>query len=484
MQTIGKIVNSMSDALEFNQATLSGCVDIIVVRQPDGTLKSTPFHVRFGKLKILKSRNTLVTISVNSEKTNLKMVLGEAGEGFFEEEQEEIIQHLKTETSKLAEKSKSEKQSKPSSIESSTENNGVAINNSLLKMLRLKSSPGVDSGNTRDTSGDIENVQEDSDEEGAQKVSDLIFLDESRPKALSMSAKNIQSSIAKLSPLQLHRAHSLGYVESQNFQKKNAKTLRPNTVQLESLNLKQGSNTITYTVKSNLQGLQQVTGNIFLWSHDANIIISDIDGTITKSDVMGHLMSMVGKDWSQPGIAPLYTNIKRNGYHLLYLTSRAIGQAKQTKEMVNSVCQDGKMLPQGPLITSPDQMLPSVKREIVFKRPELFKMAVLKDIRSIFPADHNPFHAGFGNRETDAIAYKSVGIPLEKVFIVNPKGHIHHHGHGLAKSYAIINTMIKDMFPGILRSSKAIMADRLNSENLLNIKDEQLLQANVIKVVC
>lgn len=28
---------------------LSGAIDVIVVEQPDGEYKSTPFHVRFGK---------------------------------------------------------------------------------------------------------------------------------------------------------------------------------------------------------------------------------------------------------------------------------------------------------------------------------------------------------------------------------------------------------------------------------------------------
>jgi phosphatidate phosphatase LPIN len=106
-------------------------------------------------------------------------------------------------------------------------------------------------------------------------------------------------------------------------------------------------------------------------------------------------------------------------------------------------------------------------------------MAVLKDIRSLFPADHNPFHAGFGNRETDAIAYRSVGISLDKVFIVNPKGHIHHHciSDNLVKSYAIINTMLKEIFPGL---SKDI---QVPESNILRINSESTLQANVQKVV-
>ena len=40
----------------LNPATLSGCIDIIVVRQPNGSLQCSPFHVRFGKMGVLRSR--------------------------------------------------------------------------------------------------------------------------------------------------------------------------------------------------------------------------------------------------------------------------------------------------------------------------------------------------------------------------------------------------------------------------------------------
>lgn len=44
----------------LNPATLSGCIDVIVVRQPDGTLQCSPFHVRFGKMGVLRSREKVV----------------------------------------------------------------------------------------------------------------------------------------------------------------------------------------------------------------------------------------------------------------------------------------------------------------------------------------------------------------------------------------------------------------------------------------
>lgn len=47
----------------LNPATLSGCIDVIVVRQPDGSLQCSPFHVRFGKMGVLRSREKVVRLS-------------------------------------------------------------------------------------------------------------------------------------------------------------------------------------------------------------------------------------------------------------------------------------------------------------------------------------------------------------------------------------------------------------------------------------
>jgi len=41
---------------EMNPATLSGAIDVIVVRHPNGELRASPFHVRFGKLKLFRPK--------------------------------------------------------------------------------------------------------------------------------------------------------------------------------------------------------------------------------------------------------------------------------------------------------------------------------------------------------------------------------------------------------------------------------------------
>jgi phosphatidate phosphatase LPIN len=127
---------------------------------------------------------------------------------------------------------------------------------------------------------------------------------------------------------------------------------------------------------------------VFLWNNSTKIIISDIDGTITRSDVLGQVLPIIGKDWSHKGVTKLYTNIKKNGYELLYLTARAIGQADQTRSYITGLSQDKEyFLPDGPVIMSPDRLIPSFKREVIHKKPQLFKIAALRNIRNLFTDD-------------------------------------------------------------------------------------------------
>lgn len=64
-QLAGQVLVTVKELYKgINQATLSGCIDVIVVRQPDGTFQCSPFHVRFGKLGVLRSREKVVHVSL------------------------------------------------------------------------------------------------------------------------------------------------------------------------------------------------------------------------------------------------------------------------------------------------------------------------------------------------------------------------------------------------------------------------------------
>lgn len=95
-------------------------------------------------------------------------------------------------------------------------------------------------------------------------------------------------------------------------------------------------------------------------------------------------------------------------------------------------------------------------REVIEKKPEKFKIECLTDIKHLFYPNTEPFYAAFGNRATvrilrwhpqcgllarilasvifkarwlfvlfqDVYSYKEVGVPLNRIFTVNPKGEL------------------------------------------------------------
>ncbi|XP_072971738.1 phosphatidate phosphatase PAH2-like isoform X3 [Typha angustifolia] len=246
---------------------------------------------------------------------------------------------------------------------------------------------------------------------------------------------------------------SMGHLMGENdvHKAKNMKrkvpSLTPSSEQLGSLNLKEGPNVVTFSFSTPVLGQQKVDARIYLWKWNTRIVISDVDGTITKSDVLGQFMPLVGVDWSQTGVTHLFSAIKENGYQLLFLSARAISQAHLTRQFLFNLKQDGKALPDGPVVISPDGLFPSLYREVIRRAPHEFKISCLEVIRELFPPDCNPFYAGFGNRDTDEISYLKVGIPIGKIFIINPKGEVAVNRRVDTRSYTSLHALVNGMFP-------------------------------------
>lgn len=65
--SVGKLISNVHTFYkEINSATLTGAIDILVIEQPDGSYLSSPFHVRFGKMGVIRSREKVVSISIMS----------------------------------------------------------------------------------------------------------------------------------------------------------------------------------------------------------------------------------------------------------------------------------------------------------------------------------------------------------------------------------------------------------------------------------
>ncbi|MED6281873.1 Nuclear elongation and deformation protein 1 [Characodon lateralis] len=257
-------------------------------------------------------------------------------------------------------------------------------------------------------------------------------------EAAGLGRKAVISS--SLSTETINVAHSI----SQMYHK----SLRLTSKQIESLNLHEGANKVVFSVTTQYQGTCRCEAAIYLWNWDDRVIISDIDGTITKSDALGHILPQFGKDWTHKGIAKLYHKIHQNGYKFLYCSARAIGMAAITKDYLQWVNDQGIVLPKGPVLLAPSSLFSALHREVIEKKPEVFKIACLGDIRDLFRPHRQPFYAAFGNRTNDAYAYKQVGVSEARIFTVNPKGELTQEmTKGNKSSYNHLSGLVEHFFP-------------------------------------
>ncbi|XP_070409225.1 phosphatidate phosphatase LPIN2 [Nothobranchius furzeri] len=274
---------------------------------------------------------------------------------------------------------------------------------------------------------------------------------ETQQKAAEWSSdeetKELNRAAAALSPTE--RVQTEGSVSCHSYKK----SLRLSSERISSLKLRDGPNDVTFSITTQYQGTCRCQGTIYLWNWDDKVIISDIDGTITKSDVFGQILPQLGKDWTHRGIAKLYNSVHENGYKFLYCSARAIGMADMTRGYLHWVNESGTLLPQGPLMLSPSSLFSAFHREIIEKKPEKFKIECLTDIKNLFYPNTHPFYAAFGNRENDVFAYKQVGVSVCRIFTVNPKGElILEQAKGNKTSYSRLSERVEHVFP--LRSSQ------------------------------
>uniref|UniRef100_A0A8C9ZJU1 phosphatidate phosphatase n=1 Tax=Sander lucioperca TaxID=283035 RepID=A0A8C9ZJU1_SANLU len=622
----------------LNPATLSGCIDVIVVRQPDGSLHCSPFHVRFGKMGVLRSREKVVDMEINGEPVNLHMKLGDNGEAFFvqetENDEEVVPSYLATspilsdgailmssslmgkcsgptiqtlgssgstgETGSVGMKKRRKRRKKTRADSLRREESGdysededmftIDISSDEMTKMEKKSkykkltiylksrlsvadkrsrhlgadgiyldditelepevaalyfpkssslspqslSSGGDSGvdSYCDPLADMPSIaislcgglndnREITKEQFHEKIISYQQFSENpsiiddpnlvvkigskyynwssaAPLMLAMQAfqkplpKNIMkekmpkkggrwwfswrgrnSSTKSVISSHLHKEESSSSDEDHRAAKQSSatiqsepgltpggvtykKTLRLTSEQLLSLQLQDGPNDVVFSVTTQYQGTCRCQGTIYLWNWDDKIIISDIDGTITRSDTLGHILPTLGKDWTHQGIAQLYHKVSQNGYKFLYCSARAIGMADMTRGYLHWVNERGTMLPIGPVLLSPSSLFSALHREVIEKKPEKFKVECLNDIKNLFYPNTQPFYAAFGNRPTDVYSYKEVGVPLNRIFTVNPKGElVQEHAKTNISSYVRLGEVVDHVFPLKMRASSS-----------------------------
>ena len=218
--------------------------------------------------------------------------------------------------------------------------------------------------------------------------------------------------------------------------------------QFSLMNLNYGKNVLEFTISS-YRGIRTLKSHLYLWNYNDKILISDLDGTISRSDLIGQLSYLWGGDWSHKNITKLYNDIYNNGYKILYLTARTMCQHKQTKEFLYNINQNNITMPEGPILMSKDDFISAFKTEIIDKKPHTMKISSLLMVLNLFPNDYYPFYSGIGNKNSDAIAYRSVGVNTNRIYIINEKGkiYINNENKNFYLTYEQMDEQVDQLFP-------------------------------------
>lgn len=88
-------------------------------------------------------------------------------------------------------------------------------------------------------------------------------------------------------------------------------------------------------------------------------------------------------------------------------------------------------------------------------------MGCLRDIKRLFH-DRNPFYAGFGNRLTDGLSYRSVEIPSSRIFTIDSSGNVKLELlelAGYSSTYIAMTNLVNETFPSVHRSNQPAYND-------------------------
>ena len=197
--------------------------------------------------------------------------------------------------------------------------------------------------------------------------------------------------------------------------------------------------------------------NVFLYNQSDKLVITDIDGTITQSDLKGHILPRFGLDADHERVVEMFHMIGQNGYKIVYLTARSIAQGNRPNRLLTLIQgtreylfqtlqdQDGYSLPMGPVFLSPRTFIGGVIAEVTDPAP--MKLAMIKSIADLFNRKAEVFSGAYGNKETDSRAYVQAGIDESKIFIVDTSSVLRRFSDGEITSYGDHEQQVDELYP-------------------------------------
>lgn len=205
----------------------------------------------------------------------------------------------------------------------------------------------------------------------------------------------------------------------------------PCSMALQKLGLRPRKNSI---IAKHRQLGVEATFEIWLYDHQDKLVVMDIDGTVTRSDVRGYFESVYLGVYTyvHEGIVALLHTLRESfGYHIMFLSSRPLAHQRETRLLLANVSEKGIELPDGPLFVNQETTTQAAYRELITKNTKELKSGILLNIKRVFAAaspasliSAEPFVWGIGNKTADCEAYHSAGICNDNILLIDTASRI------------------------------------------------------------
>lgn len=176
-------------------------------------------------------------------------------------------------------------------------------------------------------------------------------------------------------------------------------TTQPAPTTLAGLPLRPGKNALAFKYDDD-EHTVEVEASLWLWGAHDTLVVSDIDGTISASDVRGYIQSvhLNRYEHTHSGVCRLYSHLAEgHGARFLYLTSRPLSLLPASRAYIKGATQDGgHRLPDGPIICSPYSLVKV--RFLGFQRSMSTAWEGNRACGSSFRSMDNPTNAPQSNR--------------------------------------------------------------------------------------
>ena len=180
--------------------------------------------------------------------------------------------------------------------------------------------------------------------------------------------------------------------------------------------------------------------SIYLLKQESQLVITDIDGTITTSDIKGFIGGNLGSNVHHANVENFFNRVSNNGYILVYLSARPVAFDDLTRDYLF----DNLHMPEAPILLSPIAAEAALTAD-----PDVMKTVMLHSLLEMFDKKQDVVVGAYGNKNTDTEAYSNVGIRGDRIFLINSKSEIRNVLTGNKSSYHSQSRNVTALYPKI-----------------------------------